>query len=61
MEGEGKGRLDITLCCNIWGNIATIIEVVVSSAFKGRGVATMLSTISEVINVVKSSNQRQSN
>lgn len=49
-------------CLATFGEIIpTLIEVVVSFALKGRGVATMLSTVGDVTNVVESSHQRQSN
>jgi hypothetical protein len=67
-EGEGgkwRGRVKggRTLpCVTTFGEIiATLFEVVVSSALKRKGVATMLSIVDEVINVAKSSHQRQSN
>jgi hypothetical protein len=60
-EGRAKGGWTLPCVATFGEIIATLIEVVVSSALKGRRVATMLSTIYEVTNVAKSSHQRQSN
>jgi len=60
-RGRAKGGWTLPCVVTFGEIITTLIEVVVSFALKGRGVATMLSTVGEVTNVAKSSHQRQNN